>query len=120
MSKNIFKSKKQISIFTRLELLIQRNGLFAEGVPVRYMLPIFYVFILVLLHVWNTHHHEKLLRKAAQLESEVAEIKVDYTAVMADYMAESKQSTIAKRVEPMGLKENLMPPFKIRNKENGC
>ena len=47
---------------------------------------------------------------AAQLG---AQFVADYTTLKADLMFSSKQSEVARKVKPYGLKESLTPPYKI-------
>ena len=64
----------------------------------------------------NTHYHEKIARRIGQLEREADALRVDYTTLQADYMFDSKQSEVAKRVAKMGLYETSAPPLKIKLK----
>jgi len=66
--------------------------------------------------VGNTHYHERMVRRIGQLEQEVDALRVDYTTLQADYMFDSKQSEVAKRVAKMGLYEAPSPPSKIKLK----
>jgi hypothetical protein len=43
----------------------------------------------------------------------VEDLRADYTTLKSDVMFASKQSEVARRVKPLGLKESLNPPFKI-------
>ncbi|HMQ00092.1 MAG TPA: FtsL-like putative cell division protein [Cyclobacteriaceae bacterium] len=119
MAENKFKvhNKKEgngNSIFSRLERAVQLESLFEEGFPVAYLPKILFVFLLGLLYIGNTHYAEKTIRKINNLQTEVEDLRADYTTLKADLMFASKQSEVAKRVQPLGLKESLKPPKKIK------
>ena len=74
------------------------------------------MFFIGIFYVGSTHYYERMLRKISQLEQEVDALRVDYTTLQADYMFDSKQSEVAKRVAHMGLYDSPCPPLKIRLK----
>jgi hypothetical protein len=53
------------------------------------------------------------VRKIDRLQSDVEDLRADYTTLKADIMYASKQSEVARRVKELGLKESLNPPFKV-------
>lgn len=113
------KEQRRSSLFTYVEQQLQRTGLFSDGLPIKYAPYALFLFALSVLYIGNNHYHEKLLRKIDRLEVEVAEAKVDYTTMLADYMSTSKQSEIAKKVKPLGLVESKTPPVKVKMKQDG-
>ena len=61
--------------------------------------------LLGVFYVWNSHYAEKGTREIDKLEDEVEDLRADVTTLEADYMFSSKQSEVAKSVEPLGLVE---------------
>lgn len=114
MTENTYKSQKKLSIFTYIERTLPFKDLFVDGLPVRYVPLVLYALLLGLLYVGNTHYHEKIVRQISRLEQEVGALRVDFTALQASYMLDSKQSTVAKRVAPLGIYEANQPPLKIK------
>ena len=114
MNKNSYKTKKRKGLFTYLESKIRFKNNSLAGLPGRYISRLLFLFFLGIIYVGNTHHYEKTVRKIGQLEQEVDTLRVDYTTLQADYMFDSKQSEVAKRVAPMGLYEAPYPPLKVR------
>ena len=114
MAKNTYKSPKRPGLFAYLECTLPFKGLFVDGLPVRYVPLVLYVFLLGLLYVGNTHYHEKMVRQISRLELAVGALRVDFTALKASYMLDSKQSAVAKRVAPLGIYETNQPPLKIK------
>lgn len=101
------------SIFSSIEKRLKLETYFEEGFPVQYLPKIFFVLVLSLLYIGNTHHAERTVREINRAQSEVEDLRADYTTLKADVMFASKQSEVARRVKELGLKESLNPPFKI-------
>jgi hypothetical protein len=101
------------SIFSGLEKKLKLESYFEEGFPVQYLPKLLFAVLLSLLYISNTHHAEKSTRKIDKMQSEVEDLRADYTTLKADIMYASKQSEVARRVNELGLKESLNPPFKV-------
>ena len=106
------------SLFQKIEGLFRMEAIFDEGVPVKYLPYMLFVMVLLLTYIGNNHYGEKTHRKVQRLEQEVEDLRADYTTLKADYMYSSKQSEVARRVEPLGLVESQKPPFKIIVEDN--
>lgn len=128
MAINTFKSepkpekKKSIStssfsIFKLIESKLKMDGLFKEGVPVEYFPYILYVSLIAIFYIANSHYADKTVRDIAKMKTEVEDLRADYTTLKSDYMFASKQSEVAKNVEPMGLIESAEPPYTLEIKE---
>ncbi len=100
-------------VFSRLEQKAGLEALFEAGFPVRYLPKLLFVFILSILYIGNTHSAEKMVRKIHLLQSEVEDLRADYTTLKSDLMFSAKQSEVARRVKSQGLEESLAPPYKI-------
>ena len=86
---------------------------FEEGFPVQHLPKIIFVMGLSLFYIGNTHYAEKTVRKIDRVQTEVEDLRADYTTMKSDLMFASKQSEVAKKVKPFGLEESLQPPHKI-------
>ena len=86
---------------------ISKEGLFKQ-VP-------FGLFIvgLLLIHIWNAHNVEKMIRKTDKLNREIKELRSEYISVLSQLMSESKQSAVAAKLDTLGIKELTSPPYKI-------
>ena len=123
MSENKFKVGTQastgtvsgggFSVFSAIERKLKLESYFEEGFPVQYIPKVVFVMALGLIYIGNTHHAEKTVRKINHIQTEVEDLRADYTTLKAELMFSSKQSEVAEKVKPYGLKESLMPPFKI-------
>lgn len=101
------------SLFARLDGLVSMQGMFAEGLPVKYAPKILFVTFMGMLYIWNTHYSDRIARRSDQLKKEVQDLRYDYTTLKEGYMFDSKQSEVAKRVSEIGLREGTQPPYKL-------
>lgn len=121
MSTNKFKVKSSsstaigggFSVFSAIERKLKLESYFEEGFPVHYLPKIFFVLVLGLIYIGNTHYAEQTVRKINVMQVEVEDLRADYTTLKADLMFSSKQSEVARKVKAFGLKESLIPPYKV-------
>ena len=121
MSTNKFKVKSSsstaigggFSVFSAIERKLKLESYFEEGFPVHYLPKIFFVLVLGLIYIGNTHYAEQTVRKINVTQVEVEDLRADYTTLKADLMFSSKQSEVARKVKAFGLKERLIPPYKV-------
>ncbi|GIV34257.1 MAG: hypothetical protein KatS3mg031_1792 [Chitinophagales bacterium] len=77
-------------------------------------LPYFlFLVFLAMLYISNTHSVENTIRNIDRMKAEVKEIRWNYISAKAELMFKSKQTEVARAVEPLGLKELVNPPKKI-------
>jgi hypothetical protein len=72
-----------------------------------------YVFLLMVLFIYNSHTAEKNIRLTNKLNTEIKDLRSEYITVLSELMGESRQSAVAKRLEKTGIKEIKTPPSKI-------
>ena len=72
-----------------------------------------FIVALLLFHIWNAHNTEKIIRKTDKLSREIKELRSEYITIFSELMSESKQSSVAKKLDTLGIKELSAPPFKI-------
>lgn len=105
------------SVFSAIERKLRLEAYFEEGFPVHYLPKIFFVLVLGLVYIGNTHYAEETVREINRIQVEVEDLRADYTTLKADLMFSSKQSEVARKVKPLGLRESLNPPYKVVVKE---
>jgi hypothetical protein len=66
-----------------------------------------------LLYISNTHYADKATRQINSAQTEVEDLRADFTTLKSEMMFATKQSEVARRVKEMGLKESMKPPYKI-------
>ncbi len=77
-----------------------------------------FVVGLLLLHIWNGHNTERVIRKTDKLNKEIKELRSEYISILSELMSESKQSTVAQKLDTLGIKELTTPPLKITSGGN--
>ena len=105
-------------LFSGMEKRMKLETYFEEGFPVQYLPKILFVLFLGLIYIGNTHYAEKTTRAINAAQSEVEDLRADFTTLKSDLMFAGKQSEVARRVKSFGLKESLHPPFKVEVEED--
>jgi hypothetical protein len=72
-----------------------------------------YLTVLAIVYISNTYYAEKTFRQIEKIKIELKELRFQYISSKSELMYYGKQTEIAKRVVPAGLKETKIPPFKI-------
>ncbi|MGZ5253145.1 MAG: FtsL-like putative cell division protein [Flavitalea sp.] len=63
------------------------------------------------IYIYNGHYADKTMREINKVSKELKELQYEYKTLKSDVMFRSKQSELAKAVEPFGLKELTTPPM---------
>ncbi|MEO6682149.1 MAG: FtsL-like putative cell division protein [Ginsengibacter sp.] len=86
------------------------NRLIVRNVP-------FYFFLaaLAVVYIANGHSADSMLRKIGKTEKAIKEMEYEYKTVKRDVIFRSKESELARAVEPLGLKQMTEPPAYIRD-----
>lgn len=76
----------------------------------------FFLFItgLAVIYIYNGHYADKTARDINKVNNDLKELQYEYKTLRSEVMFRSKQSELAKAVEPFGLKE-LMVPLVVLN-----
>lgn len=77
----------------------------------------FFLFLAVLavLYIYNGHYADKVVRNISKTSKELKELQYEYKTLKSEVMFRSKQSELAKAVEPFGLKELTVPPVVLKD-----
>ena len=77
----------------------------------------FFLFLalLAVIYIYNGHYADKTIRNINQTAKEVKELQYEYKTVKSEVMFRSKQSELAKAVEPLGLKELTIAPAVLKD-----
>lgn len=72
----------------------------------------FFLFLtlLAIIYIYNGHYADKTTRNINRTARDVKELQHEYKMVKSEVMFRSKQSELAKAVEPLGLKELIESP----------
>ncbi|MCH8903006.1 MAG: hypothetical protein IIA45_03725 [Bacteroidetes bacterium] len=116
------KKKRQIGgILRKLRLgpvleFLKLDKPFSKDKVIKSLPFVVFLFTLAIIYIWNSHYTIKTMRLTNQLRIEVKELRWEYMTTHAELMHVSKQSEVAKLVEPLGLRQLDKPPLKIRLK----
>lgn len=122
MGRNTFKSpiksskdqkKSRFNPFAFIEQKLDISALIGENVPVKFVLPLLYASFLAMVYIWSNYKAENTIRKIDRIQQEVEDLRADVTTLEAEYMYASKQSEVAKKIQPLGIVEIEEPPQKI-------
>lgn len=77
----------------------------------------FFLFLSVLavIYIYNGHYADKTIRSINKVNRELKELHYEYKTLKSEVMFRSKQSELAKTVEPLGLKELVAPPIILKD-----
>lgn len=72
----------------------------------------FFLFLalLAVIYIYNGHYADKIVRDISRTGKELKELQYEFKSLKSEVMFRSKQSELAKAVEPFGLKELTKPP----------
>ena len=73
----------------------------------------FFLFLaaLAVIYIYNGHYADNISRDITRTSKELKELQYEYKTLKSEVMFRSKQSELAKAVEPFGLKELTRPPY---------
>jgi predicted membrane protein len=77
----------------------------------------FFLFLalLAVIYIYNGHYAEKTIIGIKKTSKDVKELQYEYKNVKSEVMFRSKQSEMAKAVEPLGLKELTATPVVLKD-----
>jgi cell division protein FtsL len=77
----------------------------------------FFLFLalLAVLYIYNGHYADKVVRNISKTNKELKELQYEYKTLKSEVMFRSKQSELAKAVEPFGLKELTVRPVALKD-----
>src|ERR1700712_2595113 len=77
----------------------------------------FFIFLalLAVLYIFNGHYSDNTIKDISKTSKELKELQYEYKTLKSEVMFRSKQSELAKAVEPLGLKELVKPPMVLKD-----
>jgi hypothetical protein len=77
----------------------------------------FFLFLSVLavVYIYNGHYSDNTIKDINKTSKELKELQYEYKSLKSEVMFRSKQSELAKAVEPLGLKELVKPPMVLKD-----
>jgi Bacteriodetes cell division protein (FtsL-like) len=73
----------------------------------------FFLFLsfLAVIYIYNGHYADRVVRDIGKTSKELQELQYEFKNLKSEVMFRSKQSELAKAVEPFGLKPLTSPPL---------
>jgi predicted membrane protein len=102
------KDSSRKSSRIRIGRALLYNRLLVKNIP-------FYLFaaILAIIYIANGHYADKTIRKINATSKHLKEMEYEYKTIKQDVIFRSKESELARAVEPLGLKELVVPPVRL-------
>lgn len=104
------EEKEQEGAVKEQEQKRERKRLFSYRWIVRNIPFFLFLSALAVVYIYNGHYADKTIRDINKVSRELKELQYEYKTLKSEVMYRSKQSEMAKAVEPLGLKELVTPP----------
>jgi hypothetical protein len=75
-----------------------------------------FLALLAVVYIGNGHFADNVIRDKGRAENELKQVQYQYKTLKAEVMFRSKETELAKAVEPLGLKRGVAPPVKLMSK----
>jgi hypothetical protein len=72
-----------------------------------------FLSLLAVLYIANGHYTDNTIRNIGKAQQELKQLKYQYVTLKSEVMFRSKESELAKAVEPLGLKRLQEPPVNL-------
>jgi cell division protein FtsB len=88
----------------------QRRRLFGYRWIVKNIPFFLFLAVLAIVYIYNGHYADNTVRSINKVNRELKELQHEYKTLKSEVMFRSKQSELAKAVQPLELKELVVPP----------
>ena len=85
-------------------------GVFNRNQIVHAMPFILFITMLIIGYIGNSYYAERVIREIDKTKNELKEKRAEYISTKSELMFRSKQSEVAARLEPSGIRESTEPP----------
>ncbi len=74
---------------------------------------VLFLAVLAIAYIAYGYYADNTIREVNKITNQLKELRSEFIYTKSELMFASKQSEVAKAAEPIGLKEPIVPPFKI-------
>ncbi len=74
-----------------------------------------FLSVLAVIYIYNGHYSDNTVKNINKTSKDLKELQYEYKSMKSEVMFRSKQSELAKAVEPLGLKELVQPPMILKD-----
>lgn len=89
------------------------GGFLSDERAIQHIPFILFLAFIAILYIANGYYADDKIREVNKVNNQIKELRTEYISSKSDLMFVSKQSQVAKGVEPLGLKEPVVAPMKI-------
>ena len=107
--------EKEQGVVKEKERKRERRRLFSYRWIVKNIPYFLFLSALAVVYIYNGHYADKTIRNINRVSKELKEMQYEYKTLKSEVMFRSKQSEMAKAVEPLGLKELVIPPIVLND-----
>ena len=75
----------------------------------------FFLAALAVIYIYNGHYADNISRDITRTDKEVKELQYEYKTLKSEVMFRSKESELAKALQPFGLKEMTAPALVLND-----
>lgn len=101
------------NIVTRTIGSVMSGSFLSRDAAVNALPFMFFITLTALLYIANGYYAEEQIRKMNKLTNELKELRSEYIISKSELASVSKQTEVALRALPLGVKESVEPPSKI-------
>ena len=115
------QEKKKSNTFRNVKRSVQSvltGSFLSREQSIRFLPYFLFISLLAVTYIANGYYAESKIRRQDKLTGELKELKSEYITTKSDLMFISKQSEVARAVDPLGLVQSLTPPKKIVVRNN--
>lgn len=107
------KENKKKNYFAKaLNALLNGEFLTKEGV-IKHLPFLFFLTLLFVLNISWIYYSENTIRELSKTKKELEELQSEYNTVSSKLETKKRQSSVARDIENLGLKEPTEPPIKL-------
>jgi cell division protein FtsL len=117
--KTMSEEKEPVEVKEKARKKKERRRLFSYRWIVKNIPFFLFLSALAVLYIYNGHYADKTIRNINKVSKELKELQYEYKTLKSEVMFRSKQSEMAKAVEPLGLKELVVPPIVLADSVSG-
>jgi predicted membrane protein len=108
ISETNINDQKKVNGLPKKRRFLMYNRWIVKSIPFY-----FFIALVAVIYIANGHYADKTMREINKTEKNLKEMEYEFKTVKQEVIFRSKESELAKAVEPLGLKPLMVPPLRI-------
>ncbi len=108
ISETNINDRKKVNGSPKKRRFLMYNRFIVKNIPFY-----FFIALIAVIYIANGHYADKTMREINKTEKNLKEMEYEFKTVKQEVIFRSKESELAKAVEPLGLKPLMVPPLRI-------